>query len=190
MLLQVEGYDINGNLVYSSGAYNVGTGVLSGYGTDPTLKVYEVKQGLTDAWADELGLPAGPTFHFVLNNAIISDNRIPPRGYDYEAFLAGGAAPHTDGQPDPDRYGDGQYWDNTTYDLPAGVIFGRVRLLYQTTSREYIEFLRDNNPFPDDPNNNGRILYDLWTMTERSRPEVMAEVTFGTTFSFLPMLQR
>ena len=51
-----------------------------------------------------------------------------------------------------------------------------LRLLYQTASREYIEFLRENNPYPGQ--NNGEILYDLWEMTERGRPEIMAEATF------------
>jgi hypothetical protein len=90
MWLQVEGYDDGNNLVYSSGAYNVVTGELAGYGTDPNLKVWEMKQGLTDSWAAQLGLTAGPTFHFILNNITLTDNRIPPRGYDYAAFLAAG----------------------------------------------------------------------------------------------------
>ena len=88
MWLQVEGYDINHTLVYTSGAYDVATATLFGYGTDETLKVYESHHGLTQAWADQLGLPAGKSFHFVLNNEIVFDNRIPPRGYNFEAFNA------------------------------------------------------------------------------------------------------
>jgi hypothetical protein len=61
-----------------------------------------------------------------------------------------------------------------------------VRLLYQTATREYIEFLRDNNPFPGDPDNRGQVLYDLWEVTGRSAPEVMAEAGFHRLF--LPLL--
>ncbi len=82
----------------------------------------------------------------------------------------------TEGQPDPARYADGQYWDTALYTLPEGVVYGTVRLLYQTASKEYIEFLRDNN---DPATNNGQILYDLWQQTSMSAPEVMAEVQFG-----------
>jgi hypothetical protein len=77
------------------------------------------------------------------------------------------------------------------YDLPEGVTNGVVRLLFQTAFREFIEFLRDNNPNPGDPENNGQILYDLWTRTERNRPETMVETTFGAggTVVFLPGVQ-
>lgn len=187
MWLQVEGFDIAGNLVYQSGAYDVSTGVLAGYGTDPTLQVYEIKQGMTQAWADQIGFPGGETFHFLLNNMTVVDNRLPPRGYVYNAFLAAGAPPFTNGAPDPTLYADGQYWDTVQYAVPANVAYGQVRLLYQTASLEYIEFLRDNNPNQGDPNNNGQILYDLWTQTGRSAPELMAAQFFPEP-TFLPVI--
>ncbi len=190
MWLQVEGYDDTGTLVYSSGAYDVATAELTGYGIDPVLKVYESKQGLTPDWAAEFGLPAGESFHFILNNMVVSDNRIPPRGYDFDAFNAGGAAPHTNGQPDATLYADGQYWDTTYYQMPSTVVTGTVRLLYQVASDEYIEFLLANTPEPENPNNNGQILYDLWEMTERSRPETMVEVPILTQHNFLPVIIR
>ena len=187
MWLQVEGYNAAGQLIYESGAYDAATGILTGYGIDPTLQVYEIRQGLTEDWAAQLGLTAGESFHFILNNMVELDNRIPPRGYDYDAFLAAGAAPYTAGLPDPTRYAAGQYWDTTVFDLPPDVAYGTVRLLFQTASLEYIEFLRDNNPNPGDPNNNGQILYDLWLQTGRSTPETMAEFRFGQT-EFLPIV--
>lgn len=190
MWIQVEGYNESGELIFSSGAYDVETAVLDGYKTDPTLKVYESHHGLSEEWAQELGLPAGPSFHFMLNNMIASDNRIPPQGYSYDAFAAVGAAPYSDGQPDPTMYADGQYWDTTTYTLPDGVVSGTVRLLHQVASREYIEFLRDNNPNAADPNNNGQILFDLWELTERSKPEIMQEVPISDDLAFLPLVVR
>ncbi len=190
MWLQVEGYDAGHNLVFTSGAYDVETAVLQGYGSDQTLKVYESKQGLTADWAETLDLEAGASFHFALNNQIVSDNRIPPRGYNFETYNAAWAAPYSDGQPDATMYADGQFWDTTAYSLPENVAYGVVRLLYQTASKEYIEFLRDNNPNPG--YNNGEILFDLWEETGRSEPEVMAEIEFGleTSRLFLPLVER
>lgn len=174
--LQLLGYDADGNLVYASGQYDADTAELT---YDADLKIYETKQGLTESWAAQLGLPAGASFHFALNNMVVTDNRIPPRGYNFAGFLAAGAAPVSDGVADPTLYADGQYWDTTVYHLPANVVSGVVRLLYQTASKEYIEFLRDNNPQPNQPNNRGQILYNLWQQTGRSQPEVMIEAAFG-----------
>lgn len=186
MWLQVEGYDENCNLVYTSGAYNALTGDLQGLDSDPTLKIYESKQGLTADWAAQLGLPAGPSFHFALNNSIVSDNRIPPRGYSFAEFNAQQAAPYSNSQPDPTRYEDGQYWDTTIYSLPVDVSWGNVRLVHQVASKEYVEFLRDNNP--NEGQNRGEILYDLWEQSGRSAPEVMEEARFGGDYCrlFLP----
>ncbi|MCL4261830.1 MAG: hypothetical protein KJ069_01375 [Anaerolineae bacterium] len=188
MWLQVEGYDAEGNLVYTSGAYDPATGDLT---LDADIQVYESKHGLTPDLAAQLGLPSGESFHFALNNIIVKDNRIPPRGFDYAAFATVGAEPRTNGQPDPTRYADGQYWDEVVYALPEGVVYGRVRLLYQTSSKEYIEFLRDNNPNVGNPNNNGQILYSLWEATGRSTPEVMGIVSFGEqSLVYLPVVMR
>jgi hypothetical protein len=166
----------------------VATGELAGYGSDPTLKVYEALHGLTPDWAAQLGLDAGHSFHFMLNNVILSDNRIPPRGYDFDAFEAAGAAPYSNSQPDPTMYADEQYWDVVTYDLPNNVVTGTVRLLHQIASKDYIEFLRDNNP--NGAGNNGDILYELWQTNEKSRPEIMVEVDFETKFIYLPFVTK
>ncbi len=176
MWLQVEAYDDGGTLVYTSGMYNVETAVLDGYHIDSTLKVYESLHGLSEDWAAELGLTAGHSFHFILNNVILHDNRIPPCGYNFEAFNAAGAAPYLDSQPNAGIYADGQNWDTTMYDLPITAVTGTVRLMHQIVSKEYIEFLRDNNPNPGQ--NNGEILFDLWEANEKSKPEVMSELDF------------
>ena len=57
---------------YESGAYNDSTGVLT---EDADAKIYEIKPGISHSIAPELGLPAGPSFHFVLNDTI--DANIP-----------------------------------------------------------------------------------------------------------------
>ena len=48
----------------------------------------KILPGLSPALAAALGQPAGKSFHFVLNDIIVKDNRIPPRGYTLAAFEA------------------------------------------------------------------------------------------------------
>lgn len=186
MWLQVEAYDANGLLIYSSGAYDAATGVLT---EDGDLQLYEARHGISADLAAQLGMPAGESFHFVLNNEILHDNRIPPRGYEFTAFAAVGAAPYTMGSPDPSRYADGQYWDTVSYTLPAEPAVVIVRLLHQVASQEYIEFLRDESPFFGDPNSNGQILYDLWLNNGRAHPTIMAQKAIGLE-TYLPFVQK
>ena len=187
MWLQVQGYNSTGDPIYLSGAYNNATGELA---LAPDTHIYETKHGVTGTVASLIGESAGTsTFHFVLNNIILKDNRIPPRGFDYDAFRAVGAEPRTNGQPDPTLYANGQYWDEVTYTLPNDVVVGKVRLLYQTSSKEYIEFLRDENPNSGNPNNNGQILYNLWNNSTKSGPELMVEAGFGYDV-YLPLVSR
>jgi len=88
-------------------------------------------------------------FHFVLMNTIQKDNRIPPKGYNKEAYNKDGAFIIPFDRKDTD-YADGQNWDVTPYDftIPSDAK-GRVRitatLWYQTFSRQYIEFLSEND---------------------------------------------
>lgn len=170
MWLNVQAFDGDGALVYESGAYDEPTGVLT---LDPQAKVYEIKPGLSDGLAAALGLPAGPSFHFVLNDTVTKDNRIPPRGFTNAAFEA------AQSQPVGAVYADGQYWDDTAYPLPGTVASVTVRLYYQTVSREYIEFLRDENT----TNSAGQDLYDAWAAHGRSQPVLMAEATTAATSS-------
>ena len=104
------------------------------------VKIYEVKQGITPGHAQDLGQPtlAGAGFHFILNNATMLDNRIPPRGFTNAAFVADGMQPIGYG------YADGQYWDTTTYQIPPATTTVSVTLLYQTASPDYLDFLEAN----------------------------------------------
>jgi hypothetical protein len=167
MWLNVQGFDALGARVFESGAYDIATGILT---KDAQAKVYEIKPGLSPALAAALGLPAGPSFHFVLNDTVTFDNRIPPRGFTNAAFEEIQSAPIGY------AYADGQYWDETNYDLPATVVSVTVRLYYQTLSRAYVEFLRDANL----TNSAGQDLYDAWAADGRSQPVLMAEATAET----------
>lgn len=162
MWINVEAYDADGQSVFESGDYDDETGTLE---LDAAARIYEVKPGISHRLAAALGVEAGPSFHFALGDTIWKDNRIPPRGFDNAAFTAAQCAPvgHD--------YADGQHHDLAVYSLPAGAVHAEVTLYYQSTSREYIEFLRDANT----TNDLGQQLYDAWVAQGRAAPVAMAQ---------------
>ncbi len=166
--LNVKFFNRSGGLVAESGAYDPDTGVLS---QDADVKVYEVKPGLDSVTAPLAGESVGPSFHFVLNNTVFKDNRIPPRGFTNAAFEEFGGAPVAH------SYADGQYWDETAYTIPAGAASAAVTLYYQSTSKEFIEFLRDKNT----TNDLGQQLYQLWADNGKCPPEIMAAANVPIT---------
>ncbi|MBK8233659.1 MAG: T9SS type A sorting domain-containing protein [Candidatus Eisenbacteria bacterium] len=167
--LEVTARDGGGVTVYQSGVYVTATGELI---HDPDLTVYEAKLGVSPALAGVLGIGGGPSFHFALNDTIVKDNRIPPLGFTNAAFSAFGGRPVDPEQPG-ERYPDGQNWDVATYPLPSAATELTVRLLYQTTSKEYVEFLRDANVTTA----RGDEMCDLWVANGRAAPVVMEERT-------------
>jgi hypothetical protein len=175
--LNLRAYDVADALVYESGAYNASTGELV---ADGDLRVYEADLGLSPSLAAALGLPSGPSFHFVLNDTIYKDNRIPPRGFTNAGFELVQATPVDPDWPGPGpRYADGQHWDLAMYELPPNAARVEVALNYQTTSKEYVEFLRDENV----TNGSGQGMYSAWEGHGRAAPIEMAAAaaTVGTT---------
>jgi hypothetical protein len=94
------------------------------------------------------------TFHFALATGRYKDNRIPPKGFDAaNAAQRNAETVYTEKQPDgtfidngSTFYTDEEYaggYDEVSLTIPAGADYVEVNLFYQTTSREYIEFLRD-----------------------------------------------
>jgi len=159
MWLNVRFLDLGGELVYAQGAYDFGTAEL----TTEDTKVYEAKLGIDDAVAGKTGLPAGESLHFILNNVVLYDNRIPPMGFTNAGFEA------VQAEPVGYSYADGQNWDDTIYLIPPGATDAVVTLYFQTTTREYIEFLRDENT----TDSRGQIAYDQWVLHGMSAPADM-----------------
>jgi len=165
MWINVKFYKKGDQLIAERGHYD---SLMADLTTGDT-KVYEIKQGLDAAMAMTTGLPAGESFHFALNNTVVKDNRIPPRGFVNAAFEAGQA------QPVGASYSDGQHWDDTSFAIPAGTAYAVVSVYHQTTSKEYIEFLRDENS----TDGNGDIAYDEWMAAGMSRPVLMKRRTIS-----------
>jgi uncharacterized protein (TIGR03382 family) len=166
MWLEVAIVDDTGSIVAGSGLFEDGTVV-----PDAQLRTYEIK----------LGVGATESFHFILNDTVLTDTRIPPEGF----------TPPADRDMDPvgrdytNDDGSYRHYDEASFAFPAcgrGMLSVRATLRFQTTTREYIEFLRDNAPPSLDPaiagddgtGSWGRIAYDLWQMHGGDAPVDMA----------------
>jgi hypothetical protein len=82
------------------------------------------------------------TFHFVLNNHVSLDNRIPPYGMRYDVARVRNTLPvPADQYGNPAPGGVYEYWDEIALSPPVGADHADIELLYQGTSWEYIQFL-------------------------------------------------
>lgn len=174
MWINLKAYDQEGNLLVEYGGYDPASGILL---IAPETKIYEVKQGITAELANLLGVSAGESFHFVLNNTVIKDNRIPPRGFTAQALTTRGL------QPIGTSYAPGQYWDDTPYLLPMQTARVIAVLYYQTASKEYIDFLRNNGGI------DAFTLGKLWD-TIKSPPEIVAVGFYPKKDLWLPVIGR
>jgi len=174
MWVNVRFLDASGQVLREIGRYGDKQDTIFGKTvTAPTLldpdqtRVYESLPAISEMSAKKLGKPAGPSFHFVLNDAIAKDNRIPPRGFKNTTF-----AKHLC-EPVGATYADGQHWDDVELDVPNGTKAVAVRLMYQSVSWEYLKFLAEENRSDEW----GKRLYEAWTETGRCAPEIVAEIT-------------
>lgn len=178
MWIHLVARDEGGQVVYESGAYDPATGVLT---HDADARVYECELGISPALAAALGMNGGKSFHFALNDSVYKDNRIPPMGFTNAAFAAFGGPP-VDPEVVGERYADGQYWDTAEYLLPAETRSVRATLRYQSTSKEYVEFLRDENT----TNGAGDVMHQAWVDHGRAAPVTMAADSMEVAPGALP----
>ncbi len=193
MWLNVEARDAANNLIWTSGAYDDATGVLT---QDAQLRTYEIQQGVWNAGNSQCEITNGlgeEVFHFVLNNCIRKDTRIPPLAFrgatDIEIRPIGISYPET-------RPGSGILvnYDDAPFAIPVPTgtprpITVTAKLRYQIATREYITFLRDQAVDHNFPSENdlcapdraplatgprtqtrGQFMHDLWTNNGRSPP--------------------
>ncbi|MCB1583456.1 MAG: hypothetical protein KDI92_10370 [Xanthomonadales bacterium] len=152
MWIHVEVLNGSNAVIWESGAYDEVTGVLT---EDEQIKIYESLQGIWNPDPDQNPMTDDGTceitdgngdkkFHFVLNNCIAKDNRIPPLGFRGASEITlepvGGNYPvHTQ---NPDQLVN---YDVTNYQVPitgeSGPFKITATLKYQTASKDYVEFL-------------------------------------------------
>ena len=121
------------------------------------------------------------TFHFVLNNTVITDNRIPPYGMSYDEARKRNALPVPTSQYGaPGPGGTYQYWDEFALSPPVGAVYADIALKYQSTSWEYIQFLNLANDQQNEfLGQEGVNMLDAWLNTGMSAPYTMVATTWG-----------
>ncbi|MDT8419400.1 MAG: hypothetical protein RQ754_03125 [Desulfuromonadales bacterium] len=155
-------------------------------GVSPDFVVsYDRLTGLPDYTLGEVkAQQAGSShesFHFVLNNAVVKDNRIPPYGMRYNDARKRNALPvPADQYGNPGAGGVYNYSDVFTLSPPPGATYATIDLLYQGTSWEYIQFLdKANNKQNAFLGQEGTNLLEAWLNTGMAEPFVMASATWG-----------
>jgi hypothetical protein len=156
MFVNIKAY-LADNLIYEVNPYDDSAGTLKG------LSYPYLGQGLPDPgmigpdeeYVDELVYEMHPssavvseleTFHFALATDRYKDNRIPPKGFRIAEAAERLSVPVWEGTEDADYFSPEEYaggYDQISIDLPSDATEVEIHLYYQTASREYIEFLRD-----------------------------------------------
>jgi hypothetical protein len=156
-----------------------------GYPADLALS-YDRYTGAVDFTLGDLGAQqpgsTHETFHFVLNNAVVKDNRIPPYGMDYEQARQRNALPVPASQYGGVPGGAYKYWAEFDLLPPAPeAVYATIDLLYQPTSWEYIQFLwlanNGQNAFLADEGIN---MLEAWLNTGMAAPYVMSSTAWGS----------
>jgi hypothetical protein len=147
-----------GSLVYEINPYDAAAGTLKGISYPYVAGMglpNPLPLGASEAHLDELVYEMKPTsaltgevktFHFALATGRYKDIRIPPKGFRVSEAAERLAVPVWHGVEDPayftaDEYAGG--YDDVSITVPPGADQVEINLYYQTTSREYVEFLRD-----------------------------------------------
>ncbi|MDH5712190.1 MAG: cytochrome c family protein, partial [Gammaproteobacteria bacterium] len=112
------------------------------------------------------------TFHFALNNKVVKDNRIPPYGMDYDESVKRNILPVPASQYGGAVSGGAfNYWDDFQLNPPPGAASAEIKLMYQPTSWEYIQFLYlANNGSVSFLADEGINLLDAWMNTGMAQP--------------------
>jgi hypothetical protein len=199
------------NLLQEVNPYDYTTGTLKGLPDSPLLATNEsyVDQLVYEMHPTSSLINEDETFHFALATGRYKDNRIPPKGFRIaeaetrlsEPWYSGVQAK---GYFTSEEYAGG-YDDVSLADYGIEVPnadYVEVNLYYQTTSREYIKFLRDEingnvntlldpnayiiqtDPFFDRLKAWGDTIWQLWTHNmnvEGAAPFLMASASNGMT---------
>jgi hypothetical protein len=156
-------------------------------GVSPSLVVaFDRQSGVATTTLGDVAAQAPGTahesFHFLLNDTAVKDNRIPPYGMSYDEARTRNALPVPAGQfGSPGPGGTYQYFDQVALNPPTGATYATIDLLYQPTSWEYIQFLqRANTGAVVRLAQQGTNLLNAWRATGMAAPHVMASATWGT----------
>jgi hypothetical protein len=213
MFVTVRGYT-SGAVSYVLNPYDAAAGTLKGLpsASSPPLGTGEVH---TDALVYEAKMAStltgeAHTFHFALATGRAKDNRIPPRGFRIAEAAARLAEPVNNGLSAPSLFTSAEYaggYDDVSLVVPASLGGVEVSVYYQSTSREYVEFLQSeingtastlgsptpsgelaayvaaSDPFFAKLKAWGDVIWQLWSHNKNvpgAAPILMAQATWGS----------
>ena len=172
MWLHLQAYDAGGQVIYESGAYDAVSGQLD---RDADVKVYESQAG----HHARAGGGPGQAGRGVLSLCAQQHGR--QRQPHPAAGLHAGAFDRPGLRPVGASYADGQYWDDTVYELPPETERVVATLYYQTASKEYVDFLRSRGGV------DGLSLGALWD-SSKSPPVAMARAWTPGYDLYMPVI--
>lgn len=148
---------------FFAGAYDAESGTLA---PSPPPREYSATHG---RW---IGNAAQADHHLALQDMIISDTRIPPKGFIASATTV---------PKGPIEYGQGPSYRNFDFAMikfrSPDTLFGKVRLearvYYQSMTREHVEFLHAENR----TDQRGKIVEEIYRSTGRAPPVLVAAQT-------------
>jgi hypothetical protein len=156
MFVNIKAYK-TGSLIYEVNPYDYTAGTLKGLGYPYDTSSLPAPQplGPNEVYVDELVYEThtsssltgeSESSHFALATGRHKDNRIPPKGFRIAEAASRLCVPVWDGADDPGYFTSAEYaggYDAVSIVIPPGADSVEVTLNYQTTAREYMEFLRD-----------------------------------------------
>jgi hypothetical protein len=155
------------------GGYDPATGAIQ---ATPATRVYRAQHG---KWDGQKGLPEE---HLALHDMVISDTRIPPRGFiASETTSPSGEIDFSDGK---DGY---KSFDEATFTLTAPAdaaddLTLSVRVYYQSMTHEHIEFLKTANT----TDSRGEELEKIFKATGEGAPLLIASAESTVSFPKAP----
>lgn len=172
MWIRLIAEDANGTPFFQTGLLDTNGELVQ----DPNLKVYEMKQGMD---YPQLGLNQQESFHLVLNNMTLKDNRLHPKGFTQQKGLGGTDSydPVLAPWPVGGLYPDNHYIDNTVYTIaiPPNTprpIKVKATVFHQVSSFAYVDFLANGGDATNQtmPNPIMQTVRNLWTMGTSRAP--------------------
>ncbi len=203
MFLNLRFYDAEGNLLGEINPYEPLVTTQDGNGDEQYVSGGNLTKTHNEmVWECEMtsGLTGEvKTFHFVLGTDRYKDNRIPPKGFNTSVMASRLIQPRWEGADAPNYFTVEEYaggYDQLIIDKPQDTAYWNATLYYQTTSKEYIQFLRDEvngvggtltgtgaggdqpylvqtDPFFSNLKGWGDAIWDLWLHNGGSAPVVM-----------------
>ncbi len=152
MFLNVRAYS-GGSLIWEVNPYDDSVGTLKGL--DSHYSPSSPALGSKESYDDDVVWEMHPsstltgeseTFHFALADGRGKDNRIPPEGFRIAEAAGRLVEPTEEGHVNNDLFTAAEYaggYDQVEMEIAPGADDVEVTLYYQVTSREYVEFLRD-----------------------------------------------